>query len=100
MSAVVPLIEKRAGLLAAPGRGEKANAVLVHFDLVRHLAAQQLDAHRQPFLGAQRDVVAGEDSQRLHELLAARRRSSSRNASRPALMSWTTSQRVVAIADE
>ena len=45
--AILALVEERASFLTAPGRGEHADAVLVDLDLLRHCAAQQLDADGQ-----------------------------------------------------
>ena len=67
--AILALVEKRAGLLAAPRRGEKADAVLVDLDLVGDVAAEQLDADGQLFLRAQRDVVARENAGGSHDRL-------------------------------
>ena len=67
--AILALIEERAGLLTVSRRGEEAHAVLVHFDFVGHVAAQQLDADGKLLLGAQRNVVARENSVGVHELV-------------------------------
>ncbi len=60
--AILALVEERARLLSLPRSGEVAHAVLVHFDLVGHLAVQEFDVRGESFLHAQRDVIAREDA--------------------------------------
>src|SRR6185436_6881666 len=67
--AVLSLVEECTGLLTVPRGGEIAYAVLSDLDLARNGAAQQLDGGGQPFLRAQRNVVARENAKWLNELL-------------------------------
>ena len=66
--AVLALVEERARLLSAPGCGEVPDAVLLHFDLVRHGAVQDLDGGLQSLLHPKGHVVAREDPGRLGEV--------------------------------
>ena len=62
--AILALIEKRSGLLSAPGRCQVPDAVLAHLDLVGHVSVQQLDRRLESFLRTERNVVSRQDSRR------------------------------------
>ena len=66
--AILTLIEKRAGLLTAPRGGDHPNPVFVDLDFLRHRSTEQLSPDRQILLSAKRDVIAGENSLRFHEM--------------------------------
>ena len=89
--AVLALVEKRAGLLAVPRRGEIAHAVLDDFDLARHVAREELGRAAESFLRAHGGIVAREDAfgreqlaqrvdDRRAEALRARRSAAARRA--------------------
>jgi hypothetical protein len=65
------LIEKGAGLLPGPGRGEVPDRALPDLDLLGDGAERRLHGKRQSLAPANRSVVAEQDSRRIEHGRAA-----------------------------
>src|SRR3954465_7966335 len=65
---ILPLVQKRTGLLSLPRRREISDACLANFDARRYVADQELRLERQSFLAAQRNVVAREYAGGMHRV--------------------------------
>ena len=62
---ILLLVEKSARLLSATQVNLETQTVFLHFDQIRNVTSQDLDPLLQPFQGAYRDIVAGNDAPRL-----------------------------------
>ena len=97
--AILALIEKGAGLLPVPRRGQVADAVLGHLDLARNVAVEQLRGARETLLRAHGGVVARENAVGREQLA---KRVDDRRAERlePCAQELNDEPLVVAIDDE
>src|SRR5688500_5670404 len=65
---VLPLVEKRTGLLARPRRREKSHAILVNLNFAWHISVQHDGLPRKSLFRPKRCIVARENSRRLDQL--------------------------------
>jgi hypothetical protein len=59
---ILPLVEKRPGLLPRVRRSDVADSVFVHLDLVRHFTVEHDGLAREALLAAQRSVIPRKNS--------------------------------------